>query len=251
MIKLPEDYKERPVAPEVDLISRMHGRFKGIGLVMPAPQRGIYTHLRDMFLEDVKKWRGFPKQIRRPTVVDVGCGIGIGANILSQEAEFVWGIDSNDETIRFARQLFERQKNNIYYSPQVTFDTVDATNDPREFTTFDYVACVEVIEHIPSADAHKLIHFLNRFVKKTKDGRWDESEERTKIYLTTPNRNHPDLGKDTPKNEHHCYEPTPIEMYDLLTKHYKYVTVLNADFVPQELSTLDSPLVYKLEVPTT
>lgn len=251
-VNLPNDYKQRPMAPEVDLVSRMHGRFKGIGLVMPAPQRRIYEKLRDQFIEDVKAWRGFPKQIRRPSVVDVGCGIGIGANILSQEADFVWGIDSNDETIRFARQMFERQKNNVYYTPQVTFDTVDATNEPREFMEFDYVACVEVIEHIPVDQAVSLLHFLNRFVKKNKQGEaWLEGPERTVIYLTTPNRNSPTLQQDTPRNEHHCYEPTAAEMYAFLIQHYKYVTVLDSEFVPQELHTQATPLVYKLEIPIT
>jgi SAM-dependent methyltransferase len=237
------------MAPELDLVSRMHGRFKGIGLVIPAPQRAIYESLRDVFLEDVKKLRGFPKRIVRPTVVDVGCGAGIGSNILSEEAEFVWGIDSNAESISFAKQMFARRKNNIYYTPQISFDVVDALNEPREMMTFDYVACIEVIEHIPRTEAAFLLAFLNRFVKKNKNGSWQEDEGRTRIYLSTPNRNSPRLQKDTPRNEHHCYEPTAGEMYEFLIKHYRYVTVLNERFEPCELDTEDSPLVYKLEVP--
>ncbi len=249
MINLPSDYTERPMAEGLDLVSRMHGRFKGIGLVMPEPQRKIYTNLKEQFVEDVKKWRGFPKQIRKPTVVDVGCGVGIGSNILSQEADFVWGIDSNAESISFASQMFGRQKNNLYYTPQVTFDTVDATSEPREMMRFDYVACVEVIEHIPSTSAESLILFLNRFVKKNKNGSWIEGEERTKIYLTSPNRNSPTIQNDIPRNEHHCYEATAGEMYEFLVKHYKYVTILNQDFVPVDLDTQDTPLVFKLEIP--
>ena len=33
---------------------------------------------------------------------------------------------------------------------------------------FDYVVCVEVIEHIPRESAEGLLAFLNRFVKKNK-----------------------------------------------------------------------------------
>lgn len=236
---------------EVDLVSRMHGRFKGIGLVMPEPQRRVYERIRDQFLTDIQTWRGFPKQIRKPSVVDVGCGIGIGSNILSHEADFVWGIDSNKETISFAHQLFARQKNNVYYTPQVTFDVVDALNEPREFMEFDYVVCIEVIEHIPVDQAEGLLKFLNRFVKKGKDGAPLEGPERTKIYLSTPNRNAPHIQKDTPRNEHHCFEPTAAEMYSFLIEHYKYVTVLNADLHTRDLDTEDSPLVYKLEIPIT
>lgn len=249
MLNLPPEYKERDPAPELDLISRLHGRFKGIGRVMPAPQRCIYENLKNQFLEDIKLVRGFPKIIHRPTVVDVGCGVGIGANILSQEAEFVWGIDSNKESIEFAKQMFTRNKNNIYYTPQITFDVIDVLNEPREMMTFDYVACVEVFEHIPRTGSLDLLEFLNRFVHKDKLGNWKEGTDRTRIYLTTPNRNNPNLQKDTPRNEHHCFEPTPGEMYEYLVQHYKYVTVMSAAFELQELNTSESPIVYKLEIP--
>ena len=249
MINLPEGYKERPMAPELDLVSRMHGRFKGSGFIMPEPQRNIYRNITKFFIEDIKGYRGFPKIIHRPMVVDVGCGVGIGTNILSQEAEFAWGIDSNKESINFAQQAFERLKNNIYYTPQVTFDVVDATNESRELREFDYIVCVEVIEHIPRSEAESLLRFLNKMVKRGKNNVIIEDNSRTKIFLSTPNRNSPHLQKDTPKNEHHCFEASPGEMYEFLTKHYKYVTILDENLEPQDLTTEASPLVYKLEIP--
>lgn len=249
MIQLPENYIERNEVPELDLVTRIHGRFKGTGQVMPEPQRNIYKNITRSFVEDVKRWRGYPKQIHKPMVVDVGCGVGIGTNILSQEAQFVWGIDSNEESIRYATQMFERLPNNLYYTPQISFDVVDATDEQRGLRTFDYVTCIEVIEHIPRTQADKLLDFLNRFVKKTKHNTWDESESRTVIYLSTPNRNSPKIQKDTPRNEHHCYEPTASEMYSYLITKYKYVTVLDENLQPQELHTEATPLVYKLEVP--
>lgn len=249
MITLPEGYVERPMADGLDLVSRTHGRFKGTGYVMPPEQRDIYKNITNLFVEDVKRWKGFPKQIHKPTVVDVGCGVGLGANIMSQEAQFVWGIDSNEESVNFATQMFERLPNDIYYTPQVTFDLVDARSEPRELMMFDYVTCIEVIEHIPRDQSDTLIQFLNRFVKKDKKRRQIRSEERTKIYLSTPNRNSPKLQQDTPRNEHHCFEASAAEMYDYLIKHYEAVTVLNKDLVPQELSTQETPLVFKLEFP--
>lgn len=243
-LNLPSNYIEREPVTDLDLVSRMHGRFKGTGLVLPDPQRKIYENLRDQFLEDIKLLRGFPKVIHRPTVVDVGCGLGVGSNILSREAEFVWAIDSNEESINFARQLFARDKNNIYYTPQLTFDVVNALDEPRELMTFDYVACVEVFEHIPRTGSVALLQFLNRFVHKGKNG-----PERTKIYLTTPNRNNPNLQPHTPKNEHHAFEPTAAEMYEFLIKHYAHVTVMDVDFQLQDLDTQATPLVYRLEVP--
>lgn len=252
MIQLPEGYKERPMKEDgIDLVSRLADRFKNTKLVMPAGQRQVYENITKMFLEDVKKWRGFPKQIHKPNVCDVGCGLGIGANIMSQEAQFVWGIDSNKDSIEFATQMFGRMPNNIYYTPQVTFDVIDITNEHREPMRFDYVTCVEVIEHIPSSQAIKLVEFLNRLVKTDKQNRYITDETRTKIYVTTPNRNSDTLQKDTPRNEHHCYEANAAEMYSFFTKHYQYVTVLDVNMVPQELNTTASPLIYKLEIPLT
>lgn len=249
LINLPEGYKEQAPAPELDLVSRMHGRFKGTGVVMPPSQRKIYENIKKLFVEEVKRWRGYPKQIARPSVVDVGCGIGIGTNILSQEAEFAWGIDSNKETISFATQLFERQKNNIYYTPQITFDVVDATNEPRELMQFDFVVCVEVIEHIPRTQSVELLKFLNRFVKRDKHNRQLEDASRTKIFISTPNRNSPNIQKDTPRNPHHTFEASASELYTFFTHYYKFVTVLNEDLIPQELNTEATPLVFKLEQP--
>lgn len=249
MIQLPPEYKERLEVPELDLVTRVHGRFKGTGFVMPQAQRNIYKNITKYFVEDVKKFRGFPKQIHQPTVVDVGCGVGVGTNIMSQEAKFAWGIDSNVESINYAKQMFERQPNNIYYTPQVSFDVVDVTNEPRDFMPFDYVTCIEVVEHIPRTATQNLLKFLNRFAKKDKHGNYIEDDSRTKIFLSTPNRNAPHLQQDTPRNEHHCFEANAGEMYAFLVQHYKYVTVLDENLVPQELSTQASPLVFKLEVP--
>lgn len=249
MIQLPQDYKERPMAPELDLVTRVHGRFKGTGLVMPKSQANIYKNITKYFVEDVKNYRGFPKTIHKPTVVDVGCGVGIGANYMSMEAQFVWGIDSNEESIRYARQMFEREPNNIYYTPQVSFDVVDVTNEHRDFNEFDYVTCIEVIEHIPRESAVELLKFLNRFVKRDKQNRYITDESRTKIFVSTPNRNSPLLQQDTPRNEHHCYEASAPELYEFFTKHYGAVTVLDENLVPQELSTQATPLVFKLENP--
>lgn len=249
MIQLPEDYIERPPKEELDLVSRMHGRFKGTGYVMPPAQNDIYKGIRDSFIEDVKLWRGFPKHIFKPTVCDVGCGLGIGSNILSQEAQFVWGIDSNKESIGFAKQLFERVGNEVYSNPQVTFDVINAGDELRGLMEFDYVTCIEVIEHIPKTDTNSFLSFINRLVKKDKRGKYVEDSSRTKIFITTPNRNAPTIQKDTPRNEHHCWEATASEMYTYLTEHYRHVTVMDKDMNPQELDTQATPLVYKCEIP--
>lgn len=245
----PDNYTDREPAEELDLISRIHGRFKGTGLIMPESQRKMYKSLTKLFIEEVKSYRGFPKIIHKPMVADIGCGCGIGSNILSQEAQFVWGIDNNKESVEYAKQMFSRLPNNIYYTPQLTFDVIDVLSEPRGLMEFDYVVCIELIEHLPREKAVDLLKFLNRLVKKDKKGNYLENEMRTKIFISTPNRNNENIQDLTPKNEHHCYEPTASEAYEFFTKHYRAVTVYNAEMKPQELNTKETPLVYKLEYP--
>lgn len=216
---------------------------------MPVSQRNIYRNLKNQLLTETQSYRGFPKQIHKPTICDVGCGLGIGANILSQEAQFVWGIDVDLHSIEFARQMFERQPNNIYYTPQLTFDVIDIHEEDRGLMTFDYVTCIEVIEHLPADSADQLVSFLNRLFKKDKAGAYLENEERTKAFVSTPNRNSPNIADATPNNEHHCFEATAGELYEFFTKKYRAVTVYDEHMVPQELDTTATPLVFKLELP--
>ena len=184
----------------------------------------------------------------KPVIAYPACGEDISLSKVFPDSETYY-IDTNEESIKYARQMFERIQNNIYYTPQVTFDVVDVTDEERGLSEFDYVTCIEVIEHIPRTEAVGLLKFLNRFVKKGKNGQQIVDQSKTKIFLSTPNRNSPTLGQDTPRNEHHCYEASAAEMYAFLTQHYQAVTVLDENLVPQELGTTATPLVFKLEMP--
>lgn len=225
------NYIERPEAPELDLISRLHGRFKGTGLVMPKKQREMYEALSAHFLSDISKGAHFPKFIYRKTVVDVGCGVGIGTNILGRETKFAWGIDTNAESISYAKQMFERMPNNLYTTAQVTFDVVDVTNFNRETMKFDYVTAIEIIEHL--SDHNSLLTFLDRLTGPN-----------TTVFISTPNRNAPEIQKDTPRNPFHVREHTAAEFYDILIQHYKSVTLWSYDMKARvDLDTEITPVL--------
>lgn len=248
MIPLPENYKTQdPVA--IDMVQRLYSRYANTGNVMPASQRVIYEQVRDYLVERVKQYRGYPKQIHKPTVADVGCGLGIGTNILSQEAQFTWGIDNDENHVSFARQMFARDMNNIYFTPQVTFDVIDVLNEPRGLMQFDVIVCVEVIEHIPRTETDSLVRFCNRLFKTDKYGKYLSGNEGTVLFLSSPNRNSPDLDNTCPRNPHHCFEASAGELYEYLIGKYRHVTVCNERLEPQDLDTTDTPLVFKLEVP--
>ena len=155
------DYKENPQMEDKEQWMANISQFKASGVLLWKDTRWMYTYIKDYCLARVQRHPQYPKFIWKPKIVDVGCGSGIGSNVLSQEADFVWGIDKNSTSVKFAKEAFERVKNGIYYSSQLTYDNIDIMEDNRETMKFDVVVAIEIIEHISD---HK--GFLERIIKK-------------------------------------------------------------------------------------
>jgi len=147
------------------------------------PTRNMYNAIRNWCMNKTMSHPQYPNYKWKPKIVDVGCGSGVGSNVLSQEADFVWGIDKNNMSILFAREAFQRLKNGIYYSSQVTFDQVDLVKDNREFMQFDVVVAIEIIEHIEDTDT--FLKSIIRFAKKNKNGYI--KDDPTTFFISTPN----------------------------------------------------------------
>ena len=156
---------------------------------------------------------------------------------MGQEADFVWGIDKNEESVNFAKQMFGKIKNGLYYSPQITFDVIDIKTDPREFATFDVVTCIEVIEHF------KDIEFLMTFLKKL----GHKKGIPTTYYISTPNRNAWE-GTDRynkPMNPHHTREYRSQELFDVMSKYFSKVELLSPTGEKVDIESKITPLVAK------
>jgi 2-polyprenyl-3-methyl-5-hydroxy-6-metoxy-1,4-benzoquinol methylase len=172
------------------------------------------------------------------TVLDAGCGLGIGTNILGRDAVGAWGVDKNEGTILAAQQLYE--------NPRIKFAVADLAREfPRPVATFDIVVCVEVIEHVKDYEA--VFANLKRF---------HDDKRRTIFFISSPNRNSPKLGQEQPANEYHVREWTAGEFYDILTKHFRAVVLYSAEklsvFDDSETvdgNTTDTPLLAKCELP--
>jgi|APSaa5957512535_1039671.scaffolds.fasta_scaffold06402_8 SAM-dependent methyltransferase len=102
-----------------------------------------------------KEW--FLNNIQSDDVVlDVGCNTGMMPEVMSQKAEFVYGIEIEDKYIRVAQSL--RKKSNIEYI------CADAT-------TYDYSSCMpidivtlsNVLEHIENR-----VEFLRKLINQIK-----------------------------------------------------------------------------------
>jgi len=178
----------------------------------------MYTYIKDYCIEKIKEHPQYPKYLWKPKIVDVGCGSGCGSNVMSQEADFVWGIDKDPESIAFAKEVFTRVKNGLYYSSQVSFDRIDIIEDTREFMEFDIVVAIEIIEHI--YDYKKFLYNITtKFAKKIKD--------------------------DQPHNKWHVREWTGNEFYNVLSEYFNDIEFLTAKGVPinDPKTTTHTPLL--------
>ena len=233
------NYKENPEMEDKPQWEANIVQFAKSGILLWMPTKWMYTYVKDYMLEKVMEHPQYPKFIWKPKVVDVGSGIGVGANILSQEADFVWGIDKNEASVKFAQQAFTRVKNNIYYSSQVTFDHMDILEDTREFLKFDIVVAIEIIEHIYD---YKL--FLETLIKKFDKRK--EGYEATEYFISTPNRNNKNILNDHPQNKYHVREHTMEEFVALLSDYFNKIEIMNAKGVPVGDKLDHTPIIAKV-----
>ena len=221
--------------------------FRDSGHFIHPVNRKIYEFIRTWCRDYVVNHPQYPKFKWKPKIIDVGCGSGLGTNILSQEGEFVWGIDVNPQSIAFAQEVFTRYRNNIYFTPELQYEVIDVKTEDREIQAFDVVACIELIEHID--DYEKVLEFLKKRCKKSKGGQYLEPHDATVVFISTPNRNNGKAGTETPVIKKHVREWTPAELYEILTKHFKYVTIMNEEGELRELNMTDDTMLFKCETP--
>ena len=240
------DYKPNPEQEDKEQIYTNLNLFVKHGVLLWHPTRAMYNFIKNWCMTKVLSHPQYPKYIWKPKIVDVGCGSGTGSNILSQEADFVWGIDKNQLSVNFAKEAFTRVKNGIYYSSQISFDHVDITEDTREFMKFDVVVAIEIIEHI--ADWTKFMKGLLKFAKMDKNGK-PFREDPTVYFISTPNRNHKSIMPDGPKNKFHVKEATQEEFVEFLSQYFENVEILNSNGEPVGDRTDHTPILAKCSIP--
>ncbi len=102
-------------------------------------------------------------------VVDAGCGSGFLSAFLAESCQHCLGVDVHSEAIRFASETFSEQKN-------LSFIESNLTDAPVGDNAIDKIYCVEVIEHLSSADARSALEAFNRWLKPG-----------GQLLITTPN----------------------------------------------------------------
>lgn len=181
------------VSVDVSWFDKEVKRFKDIGIMIPKNQRHVYEKIRD-------HW------VRGRTVIDMGCSLGVGANVLSHEARFVWGVDINEEAIRFAKYNFTR--------PNLDFELLDIQNPPtRELSKFEVITMIEVLEHLDDPDMG--ISFIKRFFS---------NKSESIAFITVPNIKNTDVLERDKANSMHLTHWDAGTFYEYLIKHFAHVT---------------------------
>lgn len=244
---LDEDYEENPEKEDKEQWEANFKLFIKHDVFLWHPTRDMYTFIKNYCLDRIKEHPQYPKYIWRPKIVDVGCGSGTGSNILSQEADFVWGIDKNEKSVKFATEAFTRLKNGIYYSGECKFDVVDFTKDTRTFMKFDVVVAIEIIEHIDDWRTF-ITNLITKFDNGGKDVKGNEMP-RTEYFISTPNRNNKSIRKDKPYNPYHVREWTQEEMGLALGNYFEKIEFFKSNGEPVENENNHTPLLAKCSKP--
>lgn len=134
------------------------------------------------------------------TVLDVGCGVGYGMNLLSIKAASVTGIDVDRKAVDYCRARV------LGKNPKVGgVDHYDGEQLPYEDGSFDVVTTIDVIEHVPDYD-----RFLRELLRVS----------RRAVVVSTPNRRPEFTNADgTPRNHWHLREWSRAELGEILAGH--------------------------------
>jgi len=242
----PQEYTENPEMGDKPQWEANIVQFAKSGQLLWKQTRTMYEFIKNYMIRRVMEHPQYPKFVWKPTIVDVGCGCGAGANILSQEADFVWGIDKNEKSIQFAQEAFTRHKNGIYYSSQLSFDQLDILKDTRQFMMFDIVVAIEIIEHINDYNT-----FLKQIVKfaKQRKGTYNVASGATEFFISTPNRNNKHISDVRPKNKYHCREWTQEELMSVLSKYFEKIEIFNSLGQPVGDKNDHTPILAKASLP--
>jgi len=177
---------------EVSWLDKDIKRFKEVGTLIPASQRRVYEKIGE-------EW------CTGRTVIDLGCSIGLGSNILSHYARHVWGVDVNEEAIVFANLAFTR--------PNISFAVMDIEKPPtRELSRFEVIVAIEILEHLK--DVQVGLNTIKRFfsVRGNSMG-----------FITAPNINNEEVKKRDAENKLHLQHWTAGDFYKLMIDNFQAV----------------------------
>lgn len=192
------------ISAEISWVDRVFKRYKETGRLIPERQEKLYRAINKEFCGG-------------KTILDMGCSLGVGSNILAYEARFVWGLDINEEAIDFAQKTFRR--------PNLDFEILDIENPPaKELAQFEIVVMSEILEHIELPEV--ALQNLKRFMVPSAIS-----------FITCPNEANEEVRINATKHGFHLSHWNAGQFYELLTKHFGSVVMFDVD----KLDTWNQP----------
>ena len=169
----------------------------------------------------VQLYETIASQVGGLNVCDAGSGTGLGSLILAQEAQAVVGIETVKDGVTFAEKCFPVKNLTFVLSSIIGWDPP---------IPFDAVVAVELIEHI--TDYHGALASMAAILVDS-----------GVLYISTPNRNTPAAGSDTPRNPRHVREWTAQEFFEILLLYFSDVKLYDRALVPQCPDTILTPIL--------
>ncbi len=167
-----------------------------------------------LYLELLSAYELAKRLMPRGLVLDIGCGVGYGANHLAAKGRQIIGVDYESVVATVAARRFHR--------PGVSFACMDATRLGFLKASVDFVCAFQVIEHL-----HNQERFVQELARVLRPSGF--------ALISTPNA----LVHLGPRNPFHVHEFTPAALKELLGQYFPHV-VLAGQRRPVEVYSLET-----------
>jgi 2-polyprenyl-3-methyl-5-hydroxy-6-metoxy-1,4-benzoquinol methylase len=132
-------------------------------------------------------------QIISGEVLEIGCGVGRGLEIILQKCQNYTALDKNEQLITLLQEKYPQHRFITHHIPPLA---------SLEDESFDFVITFQVIEHVKEDDF--LVQEIRRVLKKT-----------GKLIISTPN-----IKQSLTRNPWHIREYTAEQLKNLLLRYF-------------------------------
>lgn len=158
------------------------------------------------YAEHIVRYRHALQSTIALSALDIGCGVGYGANLLASRVPQVVAVDYSHEALLIASRRFSREN--------LTFVEDDAENLSKVVGSYDLITAFEIFEHIvhPERMLARAVELLN---------------PNGVFFCSTPNALCSPKKEDgvTPRNPFHVREYTADEFNEAMRLHFSTVKV--------------------------
>lgn len=214
-LRIAEEYNWEVVAKELDsVVRRLYQENKKTYEIYHERVVPGWTDPFTMAMHE-QRYKLARQFVRGKTVLDAGCGVGYGANLLAEEARRVIAIDVSLPALEYARSY--------YAAPNLEFHQGDVQDLPLPDSSVDVVTCFEVFEHLNEEQGERM---LSEFVRVL--------TSKGCLVISTPNKLV--YSAQGTVNRFHLREYTLEELRNLLERYFNRVEVFGQSLREGELA---------------